>query len=238
MRNRIIYATIAFSCLAILASHKGIGPFSERAHKVTAPLSEILYVENSEKLPQLKFNTNHENKEAYWRSYTNNVEIYGTNVEETGPRSFLNTSYKILRKAVKDSNDLQKLQDLYANPQNMQTIADHYKSLPEQLYFVEEATRVKMLDFLISNLEFNRGSLESPVSDTIQTIIQTNVVAIEDKAVAQSLAGDIIRLLAALEKYEPEMYQKTVRDLEHHSLNNKIIAYYQASKKENSMVDN
>jgi hypothetical protein len=188
------------------------------------------------KLPNSKQET--EPSAHYWYRYPNNADTYGTNIAETGPREFLNGSQSILQKALKNSEDLDKLKVLFSNPANYQNIAEHYENLPHTFYFIEEATRIKMLNFLIASLEFGSApqaegeaavEAKAKALSLASKIAGLNVRDITDRGLAQSIAGDIIRILAALRKYAPDAYAELKTILNEQDINTKLLVHFEQS---------
>jgi len=165
----------------------------------------------------------------YWDHYPNTSESYGEDIAETSERSFLNESQKILSKSLKTREDLIKLKSIFSVRKNYETIADHYHDLPESFYFVEEATRIKMLNFLIASMEIGDERVDLTL-DVARKILSTNVVEIGDPGLAQSVGGDVIRILAAVRKYYGDQYEIIKKDLLEKSVNTKLIDYFEKTQ--------
>jgi hypothetical protein len=160
----------------------------------------------------------------------NKPEMLGKIQHETGSLSFLNSTYPILNKALRTSEDIEFLKEEFSKPENHKAIVDHYKKLPQTFLFVEEASRVKMVGFLVAALELE-GDWKEQVLDTVQKISSKDVRTVGDTGVAQSFAGDVIRLLAATEKYDQAEYIRLKKNLLSSKCNEKILTYYESSKR-------
>lgn len=169
------------------------------------------------------------NSQPYWENYPNTSESFGKSIEESGPRIFLNTSQLILKKALKSTEDMEELRTLFSSPETYQTILKHYDQLPDRFYFVEEATRVKMLNFLIAAMELG-GEWREMSLPLARHIAGTNLKEIRDPGLAQSIAGDVLRILGATIKYDRAAYEKLRLDLEDRKINSKILAYFERTK--------
>ncbi|RYZ90702.1 MAG: hypothetical protein EOP04_03080 [Proteobacteria bacterium] len=162
----------------------------------------------------------------FWLNTPNNSDAYGVNFDETGDRTFLNDSQIILAKALKSSDDRAALEGLMSHEEHFLTIESHYADLPGEFYFVEEASRVKMLNFLISNLEISSGEHKRTI-DSIRNVLRVSVKSIAHEGLAKSIAGDQIRLLAALRKHSPKSYETLAAELKGDDVNTKVVAYFE-----------
>ncbi len=166
--------------------------------------------------------------EEYWLQYANDSSSYGVEFEESGPRIFLNSSQNVLKKAIKSLEDRSSLLDLLNQPLNHQAILQHYGSLPKDFHFVEEASRVKMLNLLIAGLEITQGD-HTETLQTVDSILKIQPSTVANEGLAKSIAGDQLRLLAALHKYAPVHYQSVASELKREESQSKIIAYFETS---------
>lgn len=162
----------------------------------------------------------------YWLDFPHDSTTYGVEIEESGRRSFLNRSQSALKKAIKSMEDRTLVLDLLDQSANHETILQHYQSLPQDIHFVEEATRVKMLNLLIAALEMTQGEHRSTLQ-TVDTILKMDASKLGGEGMAKSVAGDQLRLLAALKKYAPAQYQLVAEHMKAGEQQRKLIEYFE-----------
>ena len=168
-----------------------------------------------------------ESSKRWYEKFPNGVEGIGAVRDEEGGLAFLNTSQKVLSKALKFDEDIELIKGLIQDPATTKEISQYYLNLPGKFHMVEEASRVKMVNFLTAGLELFTGSAVEPVKQVILDIITVNVADDLQLGQAQSIAGDKIRLLAALHKYQKGAYDKLIETKSFlPKKNQKILDYF------------